>query len=387
MAAFLERLGLFLRAPDPRPLREIEREIEEELAFHVEASTQALAEEGLERDAARAEALRRFGDVDRVRRECARTQMGERIVLQRIQFVLTAGLLVAVGFLVFSNRESTAQAAQERARSLALMEELEARLASGAGLAARPEAPGDLAAAGTLDGRLVYSSSEAVQPGEHLAADGRSMALLDAARTWSRAFDEQRSAWRHGLGLAQRLAALPGSQGPEILAQIWARLSVEHREQIMKPFVFGGGHPHALEVLELGFDDEASSVKERAVLYLHTYAWQDLWRGEGTGQRWFAEWRDQPVAEVLRANASRWARAYGEVFLGYDQPFAEHLATHLASVDSVRIETFTAAGVDLGAILREAGACGIEAPRLSQLSAEQRQVVARIESWCAEPGK
>lgn len=396
MAAFLERIGIFPRAPDPRPVREIEAEVEDELGFHVDASTQALVDEGMDPDAARAEALRRFGDLDQVRRACVRTSMGERLVLQRIQFVLTAALLVAVVFLVLANRTSMAQAAAERARTMALMAELQARLAAETGIVARVAASGntaigrteagvsDRAPAAGVDGKPVIPAGAG---GELIAADGRLVGRTQAVETWQSTLEEQRGSWRHGLRIAERLAALPGSQGPEILRHVWAGLSVEHREQIMKPFVFGGGHPHALEVLELGFEDDVSSVKERAVLYLHTYAWENLWRGQGTGESWFARWRDRPLDEVLRANAMRWAGDYAQVFREYKEPGSDVLAKLLSAADPVRIETLTAANVDLGAILRAAGACGIAAERLTQLTNEQRQIVARVESWCGSSGK
>ena len=376
MAEFLERIGIFPRPPDPRPLREIEADVDEELRFHLDASAQALADEGLDGDAARAEALRRFGDVDQVRRACVRTTLGERLVLQRIQFVLIAALLAAVVFLLVSNRAATAQAqaAAERARTLALMAELQARLAVENADVARLRA----AAVGP-EGPAVDREAS---PGEYLAADGRSLALADATRSWFDAFEERRGAWRHGLRVAERLAALPGSQGAEILKEVWPRLSVEHREQILKPFVFDGGSPHALEVLELGFEDEETSVKERAVHYLHTYAWRNLWQGDGAGEAWFAEWRDRPVAETLRENAARWAREYGEIGLRHDALPAELAGPLLERAEHVRPETFARAGVDLRRILADAGVCAIGPERMTNLAPAHRSVAERVHGWC-----
>ncbi len=63
------------RGPDPaeRPVfrPDVETEVADELAFHVEMRTRELEAKGWPRDAAREEVLRRFGDLDRVRRECA----------------------------------------------------------------------------------------------------------------------------------------------------------------------------------------------------------------------------------------------------------------------------------------------------------------------------
>jgi predicted permease len=51
---------------------DVRADVEDELAFHVEMRTQQLIEGGMEPEAARAEALRRFGDPERVRQECER---------------------------------------------------------------------------------------------------------------------------------------------------------------------------------------------------------------------------------------------------------------------------------------------------------------------------
>ncbi len=50
--------------------RQIRREVDDELAFHLEMRTQRLIDGGLPRDAAEREALRQFGDVDGVRENC-----------------------------------------------------------------------------------------------------------------------------------------------------------------------------------------------------------------------------------------------------------------------------------------------------------------------------
>ena len=55
--------------PDRRPWRDVEREIDDELAFHLEMRARDARTSGLEPAAAAREAERRFGDVDRIRRE------------------------------------------------------------------------------------------------------------------------------------------------------------------------------------------------------------------------------------------------------------------------------------------------------------------------------
>jgi len=49
---------------------EIEREIDEELRFHIEMKTEDLLASGMTPESARETAVRRFGDVERVRKMC-----------------------------------------------------------------------------------------------------------------------------------------------------------------------------------------------------------------------------------------------------------------------------------------------------------------------------
>lgn len=121
------QVAAYLRLPDPRPIGEIEEDIRAELEFHLEMRAQDNVRAGMPLDEARADALRRFGDFDRIRRTCRRIQLGDRIMLQRIQAVLTAVLLVAVvvlGVLVY--RMQTAQETQN-ARLLASLEQIAQR--------------------------------------------------------------------------------------------------------------------------------------------------------------------------------------------------------------------------------------------------------------------
>ena len=85
----LESLGLFLKPPDPRPAGEIDDDIEAELRAHIELRARDNAvEEGLSTDAARRRAEEQFGNVEQIRSACRRIQLGERIVLQRINLAL-----------------------------------------------------------------------------------------------------------------------------------------------------------------------------------------------------------------------------------------------------------------------------------------------------------
>jgi predicted permease len=64
--------------------RGIEREVEDELAFHLEMRTRRLIEEGVPPDEARAEALRQFGDLESVRRSCVTYDEERERAMQRV---------------------------------------------------------------------------------------------------------------------------------------------------------------------------------------------------------------------------------------------------------------------------------------------------------------
>jgi RNA polymerase sigma-70 factor (ECF subfamily) len=97
--SWLQTAAAALRPPDRRPMRVVDQEILDELQFHIEMRTLDNAGAGLAADAARQDALRRFGDFERIHKACRRIVLGERIMLQRIQAILTVLLLGAVVFL------------------------------------------------------------------------------------------------------------------------------------------------------------------------------------------------------------------------------------------------------------------------------------------------
>jgi RNA polymerase sigma-70 factor (ECF subfamily) len=97
--SWLPILDALLPPPDPRPIRAVEQEIRDELAFHIEMRTLDNVRAGLSAEQAREDALRRFGNFQRIERTCRRVLLGERIMLQRVQAVLTVLLLGAVVYL------------------------------------------------------------------------------------------------------------------------------------------------------------------------------------------------------------------------------------------------------------------------------------------------
>jgi hypothetical protein len=116
MMQFPQTLAAYLRLPDRRPIGEIDSDILDELTFHVEMRTSDNQRAGMSPEEARADALGRFGDFDRTRRRCRRILLGDRIMLQRLQAVVTLVLLGAVVYLAVSfygwQRDQSAVTAQ-----------------------------------------------------------------------------------------------------------------------------------------------------------------------------------------------------------------------------------------------------------------------------------
>jgi len=111
--SWFDTLATYVRPPDSRPVDLIEREIGDELQFHLEMRAVESVRAGMSPEEAREDARRRFGDLRRIHTACRRIQLGERIMLQRIQVALTAILLVVVVVMAvrFSQRQARYDAA------------------------------------------------------------------------------------------------------------------------------------------------------------------------------------------------------------------------------------------------------------------------------------
>lgn len=188
--SWMRSLADFLPTPDPRPVLEIDDEIREELDFHIAMRTQDNVAAGMTPDEARHDALRRFGDFERIRRACRRIRVGERIMLQRIQTLLTVVLLAAVVFLGMAHYDARrAQevaaakmtealeriAAESRQRSSLAEAELTAKLA-----AAPPEVTETMPKTGATD----------VDPDLKEIRVTFSKPMMDGSWSWSQASDE-----------------------------------------------------------------------------------------------------------------------------------------------------------------------------------------------------
>src|SRR5512144_3017359 len=65
----------------------IEREVDEEIAAHLELQTRRYMERGLTEAHARAAAMRRFGDIDQVRDECRDIRRDMEATARRAEFL------------------------------------------------------------------------------------------------------------------------------------------------------------------------------------------------------------------------------------------------------------------------------------------------------------
>ena len=79
-----------------------EREIDEELRFHLELLTEALRQQDLSLDEARNAALKRFGNVDQIRDQCVEICRKNHPAIRALKFFLILVFLFGVLVRVFS---------------------------------------------------------------------------------------------------------------------------------------------------------------------------------------------------------------------------------------------------------------------------------------------
>ncbi len=237
---------------------QIEAEIADEIEFHLEQRTRELVEQGRSEQDARAEAERRFGSVERVRESCRWVQLGERIMLQRIQVGLNLVLVVAVVALGWSFWNSNQSMREQMHRLSALLEPRAAELSVQAAAApdplrARFAALADPQAAAALANELLGDSPEAAR-------------------------ENLRDGWYSVRDPKLRIA-------------------------LLAPFLGGGGHGEAIEILDLGATDPDTSVREEAFRHLKSYAWQDF-SGKPLSlyQEWHERVRGTGVVNTLRVS-------------------------------------------------------------------------------------
>jgi hypothetical protein len=107
-----DMLRFYQRPPDERPVTDVEADIRAELDFHIAERERELIESGVEAGVAAETARRRFGSVDRVFAACREIELGERIMLQRINFALTIAALVLLGVFLWRAEIGRSQTAE-----------------------------------------------------------------------------------------------------------------------------------------------------------------------------------------------------------------------------------------------------------------------------------
>lgn len=114
-----------LPRPEHRSNQEIEDDLDAEFAFHLEQSTRdVMNERGLVREDASDVARARFGDVESIKKRCKRIALEERIMLQRVNFVMmliVALLVIGLGIQVLVTQRYNTLALQAITADLARM--------------------------------------------------------------------------------------------------------------------------------------------------------------------------------------------------------------------------------------------------------------------------
>jgi len=109
-----------------RTIRDIDADITDELAFHLECLEQMLREQGRPPDTAAQEAQRRFGDAARIARECQHIATKEQRMWKKIAVTLmvvlavSLTLSVAVGFSAVARARRAAEESRAVAESAQL---------------------------------------------------------------------------------------------------------------------------------------------------------------------------------------------------------------------------------------------------------------------------
>lgn len=173
-------------------------------------------------------------------------------------------------------------------------------------------------------------------------------AFDDSVQRWLARFAEAPDDWRHGWSVCEEIAALPPDEALAILRAVWPHLTVPVKEQALKPFVFEGGHPHALPILHLAATDASASVQARAFVYLKSYAFQDFALDYEAYLAWSARNVERPVADVLRDSA--------RAFVGDCLALApSELAQRMLALGTLDLGAGAKLGLDLAAEMRATG--------------------------------
>jgi hypothetical protein len=290
----LRTLTDWLRYRDGRSSADIERDIEDEIAFHLEMRVHELCDAGMSETAAQQVAVEKFGDVMRVKDRCRTVQLGERIMLQRVNVILLAVLLagmLAIGFQSWT-AQSTARAEISRmsAEIHRLTRELE-------GSESARSTSGDSVVLGASSARAIVPSAPAAPSVAPFDADREAETWLARARTVT--------TWRAGVTFGEEISRLPQEQSLAILTRIWSRIpTVDCRKQLLKAFVFNAAQDDVCDVLHLAATDSEIGVQTWAFLYLRGIAGRDFTRDPMEYASWHRENAGRPLPEILSHSMS-----------------------------------------------------------------------------------
>lgn len=307
------------RGPDWRPRRKIEDEVRAELRFHIEEATDEGVRNGLAPEAARAAALERFGDVDAIAARCVTVR--QQGAAQMIKY-LAAGVVVllSVSALLIVRAQREAAAARDAALS----------------------AHASLAEALNAEREANERAREALERAAVAQAG-------DDPKLWLERFRVEPDNWRLGWAVALELVAtLPADDAAAVMLEVLPQLSVPQREQVLKPFVFHGGHPRALDLLDLAFRDPAESVRERARTYLREYAFMHFVDADPRYTAWRAKVAGLGLREVLTSSLAQLVERLRSASF-------EQLRQEIDALSDIDFAAACAAGVDPAAVMRDAG--------------------------------
>jgi len=326
-------LSAWWTAREWRSRTDIERDIDDEIGFHIDMRASELVQAGWDAADAERAARGRFGDVARVKRTCRTVQMGERVMLQRFHLVLLAILVVAV---VAVGWQSIAAQSTSRDQIDRMSDEIRGLTAALRSLPAAGSSPASfLGAAGPAREPLLHANPGRADP-EQVGA--KAFDLETESARWLARFDGTDS-WRAGLALGNEVAELPPDESLAILQRIWTRIPrTDSRQQLLKGFVFGGGRSNACEVLHLAATDREFDVQRWAFLYLKTFALRDFNEHPAEYAAWRATSAGRPIGDVLaesteaflsrlRTGSESEVRAALELATRADQrAFSQHLS-------------------------------------------------------------
>jgi len=182
------------------------------------------------------------------------------------------------------------------------------------------------------------------------------------------------------LAIAREIAALEPDEAWGALRAVFPAVAFSKaRQQILKLFVLRADHPHTVRILHLGATDPDPAVQGWAFEYLRKVALRDFSGDHSAYLEWSARFTDLPLAEVLRENARELALRLSALHGG-------ELLAALEAVRDLDLRPGQAAGVDLAAVLREAGLLVTVDAWLAGDEPEARRIGLR---WLAEldPGE